>query len=107
MCIKGASLRARSRNHIPHIMNFRNQTQLVLLAVVAVCVQMCSGANMGEDGGLCKGPGGFPVPGTVCQADCEIVNLPLLTCHTGLTCCLLVSCPQSATDVFYAVMSAG
>ena len=101
MCIKGASLRARSRNHIPHIMNFRNQTQLVLLAVLAVCVQMCSGA--GEDGQMCKGPEGIPIYLTVCHAECQFAKVPDVgvTCRSGLTCCLLVSCPHSLPPMYF------
>ncbi|KAJ7236518.1 hypothetical protein C8J57DRAFT_1376605, partial [Mycena rebaudengoi] len=57
-------------------MNFRNKTQLVLLAVVAGCVQMCSGANAGEDGGMCKGHLGILIPLTVCQAECKVVGKP-------------------------------
>ncbi|KAJ7196685.1 hypothetical protein GGX14DRAFT_196017 [Mycena pura] len=85
-------------------MNFRNQTQLVLLAVVAVCVQMCSGANTGENGGMCKGHVGIPIPLTVCQAECKVVgNLPIMTCRSGLTCCLLVSCPHSLPPMYFMV----
>ncbi|KAJ7364408.1 hypothetical protein DFH08DRAFT_930345 [Mycena albidolilacea] len=61
-------------------MHFKSQTQVVLLAVLAVCVQMCVGAGAGEDGGMCKGPLRIPIPLTVCQAECPVVgNLPGVT----------------------------
>ncbi|KAJ7852084.1 hypothetical protein B0H14DRAFT_3137229 [Mycena olivaceomarginata] len=71
-------------------MHFSSQTQVVLLAVLAVYIQKCVGIGAGEDGGMCKGPLGIPVPLTVCQEECPIPgNLPSVTCKTGLTCCLL------------------